>query len=253
MLRALIALVCAMPLTSWVALAQQSRPASPTSRPGTAAGESNPTKVPAGAADPTPKPGSPGAVTPSPSRIPVMPWMIRPELPPGTASPRATARPAPSKTEPPEGLKRLPFDYRQAQLRKVDNNWTITLGTQTLKDFGRNEREARQALRAIQFYRFNEYQVLGEGDYQFEFFLVNSQAPRGRLLNQVSQPIYPDTLAARLLDGGWWITQAEQPLLRLGSKEHANRAIDLIRRYRFDQINYIGQPDPLMTYFTRTR
>jgi hypothetical protein len=250
-----VMLICGwlMLLVLPAALAQQSGPTSPgllgRPEPSKPASPPAPVQVP----EQRLQLGAPNVPTP-PARFAPLPWLTRPgRSPAGLPLPAApAAQPGPNPESGPS-TNRLPFDFRQAQLRKVDNSWKILLGTRTLKDFGPHERAARDALRAIQFYQFNEYHTLGDGDPQFEFFLTNGQAPRGRLLNQQPLPLHPATLAVRRIDKAWWLTQAERPLFHFATQEEARAALELIRRYKFDQVCFLGHPEPVMTYFTRMR
>lgn len=149
-------------------------------------------------------------------------------------------------------LTRVPFDCRQAQVRKVDKSWKIMVGSFALKDFGTNERDARDALRIMQHYGFTEQHVM-EGDSRFEFFLARGQAPRGRMVGQDAVSFRPDFLTVRQLDDAWWIAQGEQQLLRFDQQEQAKQALEMIRKHRFDHICSIGRPLPAMMYFIQTR
>jgi hypothetical protein len=145
------------------------------------------------------------------------------------------------------------FDSRAAQLRQMDGSWKIVVGNQVLKDFGNRQLEARDALKAIQFYRFNEQHFVGRGENRMEYYLVSGQPPRGRMLGQQATSLSPEYLTVRKLDDGWWLTQWDARLVRFTSKEDAQAGLELIRKYRFDTLCTIGRPVPSMIYFTRTR
>ena len=58
---------------------------------------------------------------------------------------------APSSTP-----NRVPFDWRQVQLRKEGGSWKLAAGSFVLADFGADEHAARQGLAAVQYYRFTD-------------------------------------------------------------------------------------------------
>jgi hypothetical protein len=167
--------------------------------------------------------------------------------------------PSPSKPARPAGINleavfaRVPFDYRQAQLRKVDQSWKIMIGAYPLKDFGSNEQQAREVLRTIQYYQFTEQYALGEGERRFEFFLSRGQAPRGRMLGQDMTFFHTDYLTIRHIDDAWWINQLDQKLFQFDTQEQAQHALEAIKRYHFDHVCYLGRPNPSLMYFIRTK
>ena len=58
-------------------------------------------------------------------------------------------------------------------------------------------------------------------------------------------------LQVRQVAGNWTIVDDAQLVLDFGaSKPNADRAKDIIARYWFDRICYVGRPHPPMTYFT---
>jgi 2-haloacid dehalogenase len=58
-------------------------------------------------------------------------------------------------------------------------------------------------------------------------------------------------LQVRQVAGNWTIVDGAQLVLDFGaSQPNADRAKDLIARYRFNRICYVGRPNPPMTYFT---
>ncbi len=63
--------------------------------------------------------------------------------------------------------------------------------------------------------------------------------------------IDPMNLQVRQVAGNWTIVDDAQLVLDFGaSKPNADRAKDIIARYWFDRICYVGRPHPPMTYFT---
>jgi hypothetical protein len=186
---------------------------------------------------------APAATRPAQKPVPE-PKTPQPEaIPPRQAPAAAAANP----------FTRLAFDFRQAQVRKVGSSWKIMVGTSTLKDFGPDEYAARQALRLIQSSQVTEQYRLEKGGNRFEYYLTRGQAPRSRALTPAAVGFHPQTLTIRQLDSGWWITDLDRRLFEFDDPEVAQSVLDVIRRYRFDQVSYIGQSKQSMMYFATNR
>jgi hypothetical protein len=184
------------------------------------------------------------------------PQKTMPDGPKKTAPPRepsASFPPRqPAKPDVMSAFHRLTFTYTQAQVRQTSNQWQLVVGRAVLQEFGNDERVARDALKALQFYRFTEQYRFGDEEETFEFYLANGQAPHGRILGQSGIPFNPRDLMVRPSEGeGWIIYHDFQPLLRFKTKEHAEQAFEVIRRFRFDHLYRLGQPVPQIIYFTK--
>jgi hypothetical protein len=152
--------------------------------------------------------------------------------------------------------ERVPFDWRQAQVRREGNDWVLGVGGYVLANFGPNEQAARVALTATHYYRFTEYCTLGGPQgLHFAYFLSNGQAPRGPMLGLHGESFQPEKLEVKRLDKEWAIVAGKQPLFHFGDKqEEAKEALGVIQRNRFDSIYRIGATeDHGLTFLVRTR
>jgi hypothetical protein len=139
---------------------------------------------------------------------------------------------------PGEVGERVPFDWRQLQLRYEQGVWKLQSGSMVFARFG-NDNEAHQALRAMQYYRVNEERRVGEGGAAY--FLSSGQAPRGLMFGLTSLPIQPEQLSVRQVGDRWAVCNGDLPLLRYGSSpDEARRMLDAIRQYHFDHLCHFG-------------
>src|SRR5688500_6888269 len=76
---------------------------------------------------------------------------------PGAAGPLRLAPPAPL---PPLAAQVTHFNYRLANVTWEEGRWVLRAGDVFLKDFGRREAEAREALRIIRDLRLTEHGTL---------------------------------------------------------------------------------------------
>lgn len=146
----------------------------------------------------------------------------------------------------------IPFDYQQAQVKKVDGRWKIVVGNMWLLDFGGNESEARQALRIIQHYHMNRQCFVGRPDPSMEYYLVDGAAPAGSLAGEDCVAFNPTAIEVKKIDGNWKIVEGTHWILDFGSSEaEARAAFEIIKKYGFRFICFVGRPDPSLTYFRR--
>lgn len=148
-------------------------------------------------------------------------------------------------SNPGEGVNRIPFEWRQLQVRREGRDWKLVSGPFTLADFGANERDARLAQSAIQFYRCSEHCRVGGDQPVFSYFLSAGQAPRGMMLGTEKIMFRPSELTVEKRGDGWVIGDATRTLFQFGNDEAAARlALRDIQFYRFDMISRIGRTAP---------
>ena len=146
---------------------------------------------------------------------------------------------------------RVPFDWRQVQLRKENGDWKLAAGSLVLADFGADEYAARLGRSAMEYYHFTEQRQVGG----FTYFLSGGQAPYGVMFGMDGQPFQPDRLEVRQIDGRWAVCTGDVPLVQTGNApETANQVLDVIQRQHFDRLCRVGSADGKgMTFFVRSR
>jgi hypothetical protein len=154
-----------------------------------------------------------------------------------------------------EIITRVPFDWRLVQLVPAADGWRLQAGSYVLANFGGDERSARQALQAVQFYRFTEHHLVGYPQTQFSYFLVGGQAPYGVPFGVQGESFLADQLRVQQDNGRFVLTSGDRPLVVLGQREdEARQLLQIIRRHKFDRLCQIGQqPGHCLTFFTRSR
>jgi hypothetical protein len=157
----------------------------------------------------------------------------------GTAQPPAT---------PQESLRT--FDYQRAELEWQDDRWQLTASGVLLKDFGRHEAEARQALRLLRELHLTQVGTVGAPQPIVEYWLADGHAPQGLVADLHTVPLDPRTLKAEQLQGQWWVRDAHRVLFNFGGHEdEARQAVAVLQHHGFTQIGYVGQVPPLMMVF----
>jgi hypothetical protein len=146
----------------------------------------------------------------------------------------------------------IAFDYQQAEVKKIDGRWKIVVGNMWLLDFEHSESEARQALRILQHYRMNRQCFVGRPDPSMEYYLVDGAAPAGSMAGEDCIGFDPGKIEVKKVDGSWKIVEDSHWILDFGSNEYeARTAFQIIQKYGFSYICFVGRPNASMTYFRR--
>jgi hypothetical protein len=141
------------------------------------------------------------------------------------------------------------FDPTRLTIKQIDNRHQLWAGEQFLKDFGPNEREAREALRLVSEMHFTHYGTVAGSTPAFEYWLAEGGAARGGMAVKNTIPFNPRALKADSVTGAWIIRDDHQVLYNFGLRQDgAALALSVIKRYGFNQLGIIGIPNPVMTY-----
>jgi hypothetical protein len=141
------------------------------------------------------------------------------------------------------------FDYRLAEVRWNDHRWELWAGEVFLKDFGRREADARQALRLIQNFRLTQHGTIGTPRPVMEYWLADGKAPVAFGAGLRTEPFDFATLRVQQIEKQWCVRDQQHVLFNFGSHgEEAQQALEIIRHYGFDEIGTLGQPVPTMMY-----
>jgi hypothetical protein len=133
----------------------------------------------------------------------------------------------------------VPFDGMRAEVRRVGTDWKLAAGDVELADFGIHDQAAREALRALEFYRFNEYCQIGAS---FRFYLARGRAPEGLAIGMRGKPFHRESLQVQLVGKKWVIREGDRVVFDVGGREEdAKQALQMIRHFQFDQVCEIGE------------
>ena len=162
---------------------------------------------------------------------------------------RTAAEPAPVVV-----TERVPFDWRQAQVRRDNGNWKLVVGGYMLADFGVDEHSARQAQAALMHFRCTEHLLVGTPQPVVSYFLTGGQAPRGLMGGLFSDPFRPDGLTVRQVGQHYYLAEAGRPLLDCGPHpDEARYMLGVIRQHGFDNVCRIGLDDKhSLTFLVRS-
>jgi hypothetical protein len=176
-----------------------------------------------------------------------MPGMVGvPAVPMG--QPVVTEGKDPTPAPAPENL--VSFDSLRVDLSWANNHWQLKAGDVVLKDFGRRELEARQALRLIHELHLTQRGTVGSPNPVMEYWLNNGRAPQGLTAGMRTVAFDAKSLSVAQEQGQWVLRDPQRVLFNFGQSEtEARLAHSVVQKYGFTQLGLIGQAAPLMIVF----
>jgi hypothetical protein len=199
---------------------------------GTAGGSFGPGLSPAPGGPFQANPAAPGTNAPGSPQVPGTP---------GTLAPNVAA-----DALPPERL--LPVNAFSVELRLEEGHWVWKSGAVTVRDFGLDRAAAQQALKTLHELRPTEYGVIGTPQPVLEYFLTDGKAPEAILSQRQVVPFDPATLQVVQVNGMWCLRDPYQVLCNFGPHaDDARLALEVCRKYGFNQLGFVGGPTPVMT------
>jgi hypothetical protein len=150
---------------------------------------------------------------------------------------------------------RIPFHRPNVSAVQAGGRWKVAEGNHWLLDTGTSQAEAQRAVEIINHYGLASLGFVGRprcGDVSpMMYWLTDSdRAPSGQLAGEDCLAFDRSNLAVVEIGGRWKVVEGTNWLLDFGPGQgNAIAALHVIRKYRFDQICFVGRPDPSMTYF----
>ncbi len=152
----------------------------------------------------------------------------------------------------------IPFNRANLSVVQVGGRWKVVEnGVHWMIDTGTSQAEAERILEIINHYGLSRMCFVGRprcGDVQpMMYWLTDTgKAPTGSLANEDCIPFDPDHLTVVEIGGRWKVVEGAHWLLDFGAGEgNAIAALYFIRKYQFNQMCFVGRPNPSMTYFKR--
>jgi hypothetical protein len=146
----------------------------------------------------------------------------------------------------------ISFQGSKAALERVDGRWKIVVGDIWLLDFGENQQEAKEALKILQYYEFNQQCFVGRPDPTMEYYLNDGKPPTGFLAGEDCIGFNPASITVENVGGRWKITEGSHWLMDFNDQEaEAQNANKIIQKYQFNNFCFVGRPDPSLVYFRK--
>ena len=149
----------------------------------------------------------------------------------------------------------IPFNRAHVAAIQVGGRWKVAEGNHWMLDTGTSQAEAQRAVDIINHYRLATMGFVGRprcGDVRPMMYWLNDagRAPSGNLAGEDVIAFDRGNLAVVQVGDRWKVVEGTHWLLDFGPGQgNAVAALHFIKKYRFDQICFVGRPDPSMTYF----
>jgi len=141
------------------------------------------------------------------------------------------------------------FTSWDAEIRKVEGHWELWADPVKIKELGKQEADAREVLRLIRTLNLNQRGTVGKPVPVMEYWLSDGRAPQ-KMGQLNSIPIDPDALQVANCQGQWCLIDQNRPWFTFGAEaDEARRALQIIQKYQFTDVIYVGIGNPAMIVF----
>jgi hypothetical protein len=150
---------------------------------------------------------------------------------------------------------RIPFNRANVGVVQAGGRWKVAEGNHWMLDTGTSQGEALRAVEIINHYGLASLCFVGRprcGDISPMMYWLrdNGTAPSGQLAGEDCIGFDRGNLAVVEIGGRWKVVEGTHWLLDFGPGQgNAIAALHFIRKHKFDQMCFVGRPDPSMVYF----
>lgn len=169
----------------------------------------------------------------------------------------------PNNTPIKDGVDMIPFDWKNLKLKHIvapDTNfpgWYLVDGDTWLLSFPDDpdntdgpKKAAERALEIIRHYRLNQQFFFGRPQRLVSYWMSDNRPPTGIFKGEEAIEIHPDKIEAKKVDGLWRVMDGDKRLVDFNDQEaEAQKCADVIKRYKFQYMCFMGPQHPYMTYF----
>jgi hypothetical protein len=151
------------------------------------------------------------------------------------------------------------FNRANLSVAQFGGRWKVVEGNHWMIDTGASKPEADRILEIINHYELASMCFVGRpscADVKpMMYWLTGAgSAPHGTLAGEDCLAFDPDHLAVIEVGGRWKVAEGAHWLLDFGPGHgNAVAALHFIRKHRFNEVCFVGRPDPSMTYFKHRR
>jgi hypothetical protein len=154
---------------------------------------------------------------------------------------------------------RIGFNRANLSVAQFGGRWKVVEGDHWMIDTGGGKAEADRILDVIKHYNLASMCFVGRpscGDVKpMMYWLTDTgAAPTDSMPGEDCIPFDPNNLAVVEVGGRWKIAEGAHWLLDFGPGHgNAVAALHFIRKHKFNEMCFVGRPDPSMTYFKHRR
>jgi hypothetical protein len=151
---------------------------------------------------------------------------------------------------PPLEEELVTFDDRLADVHWNGGRWQLWSGPYLLKDFGRREADARQALAVLRNLHLTQHGTVGSPRAIMEYWLSDSRPPTETVPGARTIPIDQTSVHVEQVESYWCVRDKNSTLFNFGRhQDEAEHALAIIKRHGFNRLALIGGGTPVMLVF----
>jgi hypothetical protein len=143
------------------------------------------------------------------------------------------------------------LDPRTTHAAQVQGRWKLVDGSHLLLDFGTNETEARRAEQVVKRYAFEKHCFVGRPNPSFDYWLVDGHSASGGLAGEDCLGFNPANVSVSSAGGIWRMVDGGHAMFAFPNQAEAEKAVQIVKHYNFNQSCFVGRPDPSMSYQRR--
>jgi hypothetical protein len=142
----------------------------------------------------------------------------------------------------------IPFNPATARAAQVQGRWKLVDGSMWLLDFADKAAEARQAEAIVKHYKLSRQCFVGRPGPSFTYWLVDNRAAAGSMSGDDCVGFNPATVQASSAGGIWRVVDGSHALFSFPNQAEAEKTVQIVKHYGFNQSCFVGRPDPSMSY-----
>jgi hypothetical protein len=137
-------------------------------------------------------------------------------------------------------------------VRHDGRHWQLWSGQTKLRDFGENRNAAYDARKLIAELRLTERGAIGTPEPVMEYWLSGGQPPPLPASSRNVVPFEPKRVRVMDDNGVFYVGDDHRRLFNFGPyQEDAQQALQVIRKFEFNELGFVGSPEPGMTYMLK--
>lgn len=142
----------------------------------------------------------------------------------------------------------IDFNPGTAHAAQVQGRWKLVDGSMWMLDFDNKQSDALRSEEIVKHYNLDKQCFIGRPGPSFTYWLVDNQSAVGPIANEDCVAFNPSNVQANLINSAWTMVDGAHLLFTFSNETDALRAVQIVKRYGFNQSCFVDRPNPRMSY-----